>query len=145
VIPKIAGEVRQLPTSAASVNHPLLQAAADVKELRDLALGPRTVAARKAIYGECFTQDSVDPENSAARLKWRWMVDGNWILIVPDSHNRLNDKIELYDLSADPFGDHNAATSHGEGVEKMRRALDKWRSGTTAHNGGRPAAQSTTN
>jgi uncharacterized sulfatase len=65
-------------------------------------------------------------------LRWRWTIDGKWKLIVPDPHNRPKDKVELYDLAADPFEEHNLAANHGDIVKKMRGALDKWWDGRAA-------------
>ncbi len=89
-------------------------------------LDRQAVAARKEVFGECFLQDSVEPNNPAASLKWRWMIDGKWKLIVPDPHNRPNDKVELYDLANDPNEEHNLVANHSEVVNTMEGALDKW-------------------
>jgi uncharacterized sulfatase len=92
-------------------------------------LDPQALAARKELFGECFLQDSIDPNNPAASLRWRWTIDGKWKLIVPDPHNRPKDTVELYDLVADPFEEHNLAASHADVVKKMRAALDEWWNG----------------
>ena len=42
---------------------------------------------RKAIFGECFTHNAVDLDDPAANLRWRWMIEGDWKLIVPDPNN----------------------------------------------------------
>ena len=114
---------------------PTLLAAAKLRPTPQMSginlLDAQSVAARKAIFGECFTQDSVDPNNPAASLRWRWMIDGNWKLIVPDPHNRPKDKVELYDLVADPYEEHNLAASRSEIVKSMRGALNGWWIGPT--------------
>jgi len=92
-------------------------------------LDESSVAARKQIFGECFTQDSVEPNNPAASLKWRWMIDGNLKLIVPDSRNRPKDMVELYDLAADPHEEHNIAATHSKEAKAMRAVLDTWWNG----------------
>ncbi len=113
---------------------PTLLAALNLKPTPQMSginlLDSQAVAARKAIYGECFLEDSIDPENPAASLKWRWMINDHWKLIVPDPHNRPDDKIELYDLSTDPFEEHNSAASQADLVKKMRGKLDKWWAGS---------------
>jgi uncharacterized sulfatase len=107
-----------------------LQATAQMSGLN--LLDPQALAARKELFGECFLQDSIAPNNPAASLRWRWTIDGKWKLIVPDAHNRPKDKVELYDLAADPFEEHNLAASHDEIVKKMHAALDKWWDGRAA-------------
>ena len=74
----------------------------------------------------------MEPNNPAASLKWRWTIDGKWKLIVPDLHNRPKEKVELYDLAADPHEEHNLAASHGDVVKTMRDALNKWWNGRPA-------------
>jgi uncharacterized sulfatase len=95
-------------------------------------LDEQALAARKAIFGECYLQDSLEPDNPAASLRWRWMIEGNWKLIIPDPHNRPNDRVELYDLASDPFEEHNSADSHGEIVQTMSKTLNAWWAGSAA-------------
>jgi arylsulfatase A-like enzyme len=115
---------------------PTLLAAAKIRPMRQMSgldlLDKQTLAARKSIFGECFTQDSVDPNNPAASLRWRWMIDGNLKLIVPDPHNRPTDKVELYDRVADPYEEHNLATSRSEVVKTMHDNLNAWWNGRPA-------------
>lgn len=112
---------------------PTLLAAVKLKPTPQMSgvnlLDPQAVAARKALFGECFTHYSIDPENPSASLRWRWMIEGNWKLIVPNSKNQPNDKTELFDLAADPHEEHNLAASHEELANKMHGALDAWWSG----------------
>jgi uncharacterized sulfatase len=89
-------------------------------------LDRRALSHRKAIFGECFTPKAVDLANPAASLGWRWMIQGNWKLIVPDSHNRPNDKVELFDLAADPREEHNLAGEHADVVKSMTGAMNAW-------------------
>ena len=112
---------------------PTLLAAAKLQPTPQMSgvnlLDKDAVAVRKEIYGECFTQDSIEPNNPAASLKWRWTIDGKWKLIIPDPHNRPKDKVELYDLAADPSEEHNLAATNGDVVKKMRSALNAWWNG----------------
>src|SRR6185295_1127868 len=50
-------------------------------------LDAKTVRARTAIYGECFTPTAVDLERPAASLRWRWVREGDWKLLVPTTKN----------------------------------------------------------
>lgn len=112
---------------------PTILAATGLSPTRQMSgvdlLDPQAIAARTAIFGECFTQDSIDPANPAASLRWRWMIEGNWKLIVPDRKNQPGDKVELYDLAKDPMEEHNCAASQSEIVKTMREALNAWWAG----------------
>jgi uncharacterized sulfatase len=92
-------------------------------------LDEKAVATRKAIFGECFTHDSRDLNNPAASVRWRWMIEGNWKLIVPDTHNEPNAAVEFYDLSDDPDEKHNLVDQHSGRVGAMRKQLNEWWSG----------------
>jgi uncharacterized sulfatase len=89
-------------------------------------LDDKAVAARNAIFGECFTHESRDLNNPAASVRWRWMIDGDWKLIAPDPVNEPNSAVELYDLSNDPHEERNVADQHGAKVVEMRKQLDDW-------------------
>ncbi len=89
-------------------------------------LDQQAVAARKAIFGECFTHNANDLDDPAANLRWRWMVDGNWKLIVPDPQNEPDAVVELYDLAADPHETKNLAAAQSKQVAMLRSMLDSW-------------------
>jgi uncharacterized sulfatase len=92
-------------------------------------LDKKAVSARKAIYGECFTHESKDHNHPAASLRWRWMIEGDWKLILPDPHNQPDDAIELYNLYDDPHEERNLAHSDGRVVEAMHAKVDAWWAG----------------
>ena len=84
------------------------------------------VNARDAVFGECFTHNSKDLENPSASLRWRWVIMGDWKLIVPAARNEPEAKTELYNLKADPNEEKNLADAEKDRVEKMRAKLDAW-------------------
>jgi arylsulfatase A-like enzyme len=100
----------------------------------DLAAGK----GRTKVFGANFAHTSVDLERPAANLKYRWMVDGNWKLIVPYAPNRgvplwenfaekmWGEETELYDLSADPGEESNLAPDRRAIVERLTKELDRW-------------------
>jgi arylsulfatase A-like enzyme len=109
---------------------PTLLAAAQIKATSQMQgvnlLDEKAVSARQAIYGECFTHESKDHNRPAASLRWRWMIHGDWKLILPDPQNQPADVIELYNLSNDPHEERNVADSHGRLVEKLRAKVKTW-------------------
>ena len=89
-------------------------------------LDDSAVAARKAVFGECFTHNAVDLEKPAANLRWRWVIADNWKLIVPAPQNESKAKVELYDLGADSTEEKNLAESEPARVSRLRELLDDW-------------------
>jgi uncharacterized sulfatase len=89
-------------------------------------LDEAAIAQRDTIFGECFTHDSQDLQHPAASLRWRWLVQGDWKLIVPARQNEPNGVVELYDLKSDPHETKNLAESQSERVTMLRQVLDRW-------------------
>lgn len=109
---------------------PTLLTAAGQKPPRGLPglnlLDAKALCARKTIYGECFTHAAVDMERPAANLRWRWVIAGDWKLIVPAARNEPGGSIELYDLLHDPTEETNLATIETGQVRQLARTLDHW-------------------
>jgi arylsulfatase A-like enzyme len=89
-------------------------------------LDEQAVAARKTIFGECFTHHAVDIQRPETSLRWRWAINGNFKLIVPHLANEPSSEIELYDLAGDPFEKNNLASQEAPRVAELDRALDSW-------------------
>ncbi|PAW81990.1 MAG: sulfatase [Pedosphaera sp. Tous-C6FEB] len=89
-------------------------------------LDAKAVAARKSLFGECFTHNFVDMQNPASSLKWRWVIEGDWKLIVPEKRNQPDDVVELYDLSKDAHETKNLAAAESARVEQLTRTLNAW-------------------
>ena len=90
-------------------------------------LDAKAVAARDTVYGEIFEHNAVDINKPAANLQYRWVIEGDWKLIVPHEPNIRNGRVELYDLSKDPFEKENLAAKQPEKVKELTRKLDAWR------------------
>jgi uncharacterized sulfatase len=81
---------------------------------------------RKTIFGECFTHNAVDLNVPSKNLRWRWMIDGNHKLIVPDATNEPQAKVELYDLKEDPSELNNLAARLPDRVTELTAMLNRW-------------------
>jgi uncharacterized sulfatase len=108
-------------------------------------LDDEAVAARRQVFGECYTHTIVDLDEPARSLLWRWTVSDRWKLIVPvtadglvppkwekrmvdgDSRARLGGgEVELFDVVADPDETTNVAADHADVVAGLRADLDRW-------------------
>ena len=89
-------------------------------------LDATTVAARKTLYGTCYTHNAVDIDNPAKNVKYRWCIDGQLKLIVPDKSNVPEDVVELYDLGNDPGETKNLASSKPDDVQRLTKLLEGW-------------------
>ena len=109
---------------------PTLLTAAGGKSSAEMAgINLLDVAARNerhTLMGECFTHDVIDLDRPAASLRWRWIIDGDWKLIVPAQQNEPDGVVELYQLSDDPLEEKNLASERGKEVKALTADLDKW-------------------
>lgn len=108
---------------------PTLLAASGVKPKEEFPglnlLNPETVSKRDAIFGELFEHNAIDIDKPAANLKYRYIIQGTWKLIVPTSRIQKG-VVELYDLANDPKEEINLAKMHPEKVAKLEARLDGW-------------------
>jgi uncharacterized sulfatase len=89
-------------------------------------LDPMAVAGRAAVYGEIFEHNAVDIHKPAANLQYRWVVTGEWKLIVPNVPNIVGGKQELYHVARDPWEREELSAKHPEKVADLARTLDAW-------------------
>lgn len=83
------------------------------------------VEARKVLTGECFTHNFVDQEKPASSLRWRWILEDGWKLIVPAPQNETGEA-ELYQVTADPNEERNRAADEPARAAALREKLDAW-------------------
>ncbi len=89
-------------------------------------LDDKAVSGRRAIFGEIFTHNAVDIDVPVSSLRYRWIVSGDWKLIVPCRRNEPNAIIELFDLAQDPDETRNLAAENPERLAALTAELDKW-------------------
>ncbi|HEX8916229.1 MAG TPA: sulfatase-like hydrolase/transferase [Humisphaera sp.] len=109
---------------------PTLLLAAGLKPTAEMSglnlLDERAVRGRTTLTGACFTHNAVDLNVPARNLRWRWVIDGDRKLILPDPTNEPAGKPELYDLKADPGEAKNLAGEDAETVRRLTAKLDAW-------------------
>jgi len=89
-------------------------------------LDAQAIAARPAIFGEIFTHNAVDIHEPSSSLRYRWVVAGDWKLIVPDPGNVPDGVVELYDVVHDPQESRNLAGTEQARVKELERRLSSW-------------------
>lgn len=119
--PHLASSIDLAPTILAAAGIKPSQPLPGINLLEEPARG-----ARPAIYGENFTHNAVDLEDPASSLRFRWMIAGDWKLIVPTARHEPQGVVELYRLSADPHEERNLAAVEPDRVAQMIRQLDAW-------------------
>ena len=89
-------------------------------------LDEKAVSGRPAIFGEIFTHNAVDIHNPASSLRYRWVIAGDWKLIVPDRRNVPDGGVELFDVVHDPGETRNLAAEQPQKLAELMARLDKW-------------------
>ena len=94
-------------------------------------LDDTAMAKRKSTHGACYLHNAVDIHKPSANLTHRWLINGNWKLILPYKANlTTRDKAkgagetELYNLAKDPFERRNLAKSKASRVKRLTKQLN---------------------
>ena len=126
--PQLASSLDLLPTILAAVKVRALSGLPGLNLLQEKA-----VNARKTLFGALFTHDAVDIRQPSANLLTRWVIDGEWKLLVPVSHPPADrstpeqpSQIELYRIAADVTETTNLAEKEPARVQALRQKLDVW-------------------
>ena len=91
-------------------------------------LDEKQVASRSSVFGEIYEHDVYDIARPAASLRYRWVVSGEWKLIVPHAERVPDGVTELFHLSEDPDEMRNLAESEPDRVATLRKLLEAhWR------------------
>ncbi|MEY2612814.1 MAG: Arylsulfatase precursor [Planctomycetota bacterium] len=119
--PEFAHSIDIVPTLLKALEIPLPAGLPGIDLLNEQARKDR-----KIVFGECFTHNANDLDDPKANLRWRWAVQGQWKLIVPNQAIERDGKNELYDLVADPLETKNLVLTHPEIERDLLSQLDAW-------------------
>ena len=86
----------------------------------------RAVARRTRIFGEQYAHNIADVDEPTRSLEHRWVIDGWWKLIVPNSRNVSDESPALYNLRNDPWEQNDLARKETRRVKQLTRHLDAW-------------------
>jgi uncharacterized sulfatase len=89
-------------------------------------LNPAAVQTRTQLFGACFTHDAVDLEHPEKSLRFRWSIQEEWKIIVPDLRQETNGVTELYHLGRDPFETNNLAGREPARTRTLQATVDRW-------------------
>lgn len=88
-------------------------------------LDDAAVAARTTLTGEIFEHNAVEIGKPASSLQYRWIIRGDWKLIVPAPRMKEN-SAELFNLREDPDEQRNLVAGEASRVRELQRELDRW-------------------
>lgn len=109
---------------------PTILKACDLKPTEQMPgidlLDTEAVKKRDAIFGATFTHNAVDIHKPAANVEYRWGIEKNWKLILPNKKNKPGGKVELFNLVEDPLEKQDLSSKQPERVAKLRKLINKW-------------------
>jgi uncharacterized sulfatase len=97
-------------------------------DLRDTA----ALNGRDAVFGAAYDHDVLDVADPNRSLKTRFVVSGDWKLLVPNPRVLPDAAIELYKVSVDPTERLDLAARYPDEVTRLAAKLDTWWPGPTA-------------
>ena len=81
---------------------------------------------RKAVFGAAYTHDAVDINNPVSSLKYTYVLEGEWKLILPSGRNDKDSDPELYHVMEDPDETMNLAAVNPEKVKYLKQLIKEW-------------------
>ena len=125
--PELANSIDLAPTILKACGLASTKAMQGIDLLDDTAL-----AKRKSTYGAIYLHNAVDIHKPSANLTYRWLINGDWKLILPHKENVTNKakhkgtgEIELYNLAKDPHERKNLAKARQGRTKRLAKQLNK--------------------
>ena len=88
-------------------------------------LDDTALAKRKSTHGACYLHNAVDIHKPSANLTHRWLINGNWKLILPHKNNTNAIEPELYNLTKDPHETQNLAKTNPHQAKRLAKQLNE--------------------
>lgn len=117
----LASSIDLVPTILAAMDLPTTEEMEGIN-----LLDADAVSKRSAIFGEIFAHDIEDIDEPAESLRYRWVIDGPWKLIVPNPATESQAKVQLYQLLQDPHEKQELSTKHPEIVDRLSQQINGW-------------------
>ena len=125
--PELANSIDLAPTILKACGLAPTNAMQGIDLLDDTAL-----AKRKSTYGAIYLHNAVDIHKPSANLTYRWLINGDWKLILPHKENVTNKakhrdtgETELYNLAKDPHERNNLAKARQGRTKRLAKQLNK--------------------
>jgi len=125
--PELANSIDLAPTILKACGLAPTKAMQGIDLLDDTAL-----AKRKSTYGAIYLHNAVDIHKPSANLTYRWLINGDWKLILPHKENvtikakhKGTGEIELYNLAKDPHERSNLAKVRQGRTKRFAKQLNK--------------------
>lgn len=97
------------------------------KEMQGInLLDNKAVSSRKRIFGEILEHDIQHMTDPVASLRFRWVIEGKWKLIVPHPDREPDAPVELFDILADPHEQQNLAADNAQVASDLTAKIDSW-------------------
>ena len=109
---------------------PTVLAATGLKPTKEMQginlLDASAVANRDAIFGEILEHDIQHMTDPVASLRFRWVIEGEWKLIVPHKGREPEAATELFHITADPNERKNVAAKRPQLVRQLSKRINDW-------------------
>jgi uncharacterized sulfatase len=109
---------------------PTVLAAAGLKPTKEMQginlLDASAVANRDAIFGEILEHDIQHMTDPVASLRFRWVIESEWKLILPHPGREPDAATELFHITTDPHELKNFAAERPQLVRHLTKRINDW-------------------
>lgn len=84
------------------------------------------LAKRPAVFGAAYDHDVHDVDKPNLSLQTRYVISGDWKLLVPNIAHDINASVELYNLTKDPHEKQNVGNDNVPHIRNLNALLNGW-------------------